>query len=81
MAQLDKVDKAIRRICDEWPVEPYWIYTTPDNGKHVYRAMRTDVCPEVFKDSFGQPIKQLCSVNGKNVARDEDYGKQEIHTW
>ena len=43
--------------------------------------MRTDVCPEVFKDSYGQPVKQLCTVNGEHVARDEDYGKQEIHKW
>jgi|TARA_A100001011_G_scaffold390343_2_gene473620 hypothetical protein len=81
MPQLDKVEQAIRRIVNEWPKNPRWIYTTPDNGKHVYRAMRTDVCPEVFKDSYGQPVKQLCTVNGEHVARDEDYGKQEIHKW
>lgn len=78
---MDKLDKAIKRICDEWPIEPHWIYTTPDKGKHVYRAMRNDVCPECFRDSHGQPIKQLITVNGRTVARDEDYGKQEKHTW
>ena len=39
--------------------------------------MRSDICPEEFKDSHGQPIKQICSVNGEQVARDEDYGTQE----
>lgn len=81
MAKLDKVDKAIRRICDEWPVEPYWIYTTPDNGNHVFRAMRTDVCPDCFRDPYGQPIKQLYKKGEEIVGCDEDYGKQEIHTW
>lgn len=72
---MDDLDLAERRLKGDWPKNPYWIYTTPDNGKHVYRAMRTDVCPEIFKDSYGQPMKQLCSVNGENVAHDEDYGK------
>ena len=74
---MDNFDRAVERIKGNWPSNPYWIYTTPDYGKHVYIAMRSDVCPEVFKDSQGQPVKQLCSVNGEHVARDEDYGKQE----
>ena len=53
-------------------------YYRADNGKTVYRAMRSDICPEEFKDSYGQPMKQICSVNGEQVARDEDYGTQEI---
>ena len=40
--------------------------------------MRTDVCPECFKDSHGQPAKQLYKIDDKVVARDEDYGTQEI---
>jgi len=76
---MDVLDRAERRLKGEWPSNPRWIYTTPDNGKHVYRAMRTDVCPDVFKDTSGQPYKQLCSIDGINVARDEDYGTQEKH--
>jgi hypothetical protein len=76
---MDRFDKAIKRIKGEWPKDPIpWIFTTPDNGKTVYRAMRSDICPEEFKDSYGQPMKQICSVNGEQVARDEDYGTQEI---
>lgn len=76
---MDNFDKAIKRIKGEWPKEPIpWIFTTPDKGKTLYRAMRSDVCPEEFKDSSGQSRKQLYSVNGEKVARDEDYGKQEI---
>ena len=74
---MDKLDRAVKRLTDDWPANPYWIFTTPDGGKNVYRAMRTDVCPEGFRDSNGQPIKQLHSVNGKVVARDEDYGIKE----
>ena len=79
MDDPDKVDIAIRRLVNEWPRNPYWIYTSPDNGKTVYRAMRNDVCPEVFRDSAGQPVRQKYTVNGKVVARDEDYGTQEKH--
>ena len=76
---MDNFDKAIKRIKGEWPKDPIpWIFTTPDKGKTLYRAMRSDVCPEEFKDSSGQSRKQLYSVNGEKVARDEDYGKQEI---
>jgi hypothetical protein len=71
---MDALDHAERRLKYNWPKDPYWIYTTPDNGKTVYRAMRTDVCPEVFKDSSGQPIKQKYSVNGNVIALDKDYG-------
>lgn len=78
---MDKLDKAIRRIVNEWPSEPYWIYTSPDNGKHIYRAMRTDVCPDCFRDPTGQPIKQLYKKGEEVVGRDEDYGEQEIHKW
>ena len=76
---MDNFDKAIKRIKGECPKDPIpWIFTTPDKGKTLYRAMRSDVCPEEFKDSSGQSRKQLYSVNGEKVARDEDYGKQEI---
>ena len=74
---MDKLDRAVKRLTDDWPANPYWIFTTPDGGKNVYRAMRPDVCPECFQDSYGQPLKQLYSVNGNVVARDEDYGIQE----
>lgn len=68
------MDIAERRLKGTWPKNPYWIYTTPDNGHTVYRAMRTDVCPDIFKDSYGQPIKQLYSVDGEIVAHDDNYG-------
>ena len=72
---MDKFDKAIKRIKGEWPKEPIpWIFTTPDNGKTVYRAMRSDICPEEFKDSYGQPIKQLYQQGGIQVGFDNAYG-------
>jgi len=74
---MDKLDRAVKRLTDDWPANPFWIYTSPDGGKNVYRAMRTDVCPEGFRDSNGQPMKQLHSIDGKIVARDEDYGFKE----
>ena len=75
---MDNFDYAVKRITGEWPKNPYWIYTTPDKEKTLYRSMRTDVCPECFKDSHGQPAKQLYKIDDKVVARDEDYGTQEI---
>jgi hypothetical protein len=74
---MDKLDRAVKRLTDDWPANPFWIYTTPDNGKNVYRAMRTDVCPEEFLDYTGQPMRQLFSVDGKIVACDSDYGIKE----
>jgi len=76
---MDVLDHAERRLRGDWPMNPFWIYTSPDNGKHVYRAMRTDVCPDVFRDIHGQPIRQLYSVDGNVVATDDDYGTQEKH--
>ena len=65
---MDKFDKAIKRIKGEWPKDPIpWIFTTPDNGKTLYRAMRSDVCPDEFKDSHGQSRKQLYSVDGNKL--------------
>lgn len=81
MSKNEKIDYAIKRICFDWPANPYWIYTSPDRGKTVYRAMRTDVCPDIFKDSYGQPIKQLYTIDGKVVSKDSDYGKEEIKKW
>jgi len=78
---MDKFDHAVKRIKGEWPANPYWIYTTPDNGKTLYRNMRSDVCPECYKDSNGQAPRQLYKVDDKVVARDEDYGTKEIETW
>ena len=64
---MDKLDKAIRRICDNWPSEPCWIFTSPD-GSTVYRSMRTDVCPEEFKNAYagyitGFPDSEFLIVN------------------
>ena len=75
---MDKLDRAVKRLTDDWPSNSFWIYTSPDGGNRVYRAMRTDVCPEHFKDINGQPIKQLYSIDGTIVAVDRDYGTQEI---
>ena len=77
---MDKLDKAIRRITDDWPAEPYWIFTSPDGNK-VYRQMRQDVCPEVFKNTKGTPNKQLYSIDGVVVGKDEDYGDKENKAW
>jgi len=78
---MDKLDKAVRRLTDDWPSNPFWIYTTPDRGSRVYRAMRTDVCPEHFRDIHGQPIRQLYSIDGTVVAVDQDYGIKEKTEW
>ena len=80
MENVDAVEKAIRRICDEWPSEPRWIYTSPDGDK-IYRQMRTDVCPEIFKNKKGEPNKQLLILNGIIVGKDEDYGNKENMAW
>ena len=77
---MDKLDKAIRRIVDEWPSEPHWIYTSPDGNK-VYRQMRHDVCPDIFRNKKGIPNKQLYSIKGEVVGRDEDYGDKENIAW
>ena len=50
MAKPDPVEEAMKRICLDWPKKPYWIYTSPDQDK-VYRQMRRDVCPELFKNN------------------------------
>lgn len=72
---MDKLDKAVARIRGEWPSEPIpWIFTTPDRGETVYRAIRTDVCPDIFKDSYGQPVKQLYQQGGIQVGFDNTYG-------
>jgi hypothetical protein len=72
---MDKLDKAVARIRGEWPSDPIpWIFTTPDQGKTVYRAIRTDVCPDIFKDSHGQPVKQLYQEGGIQVGFDNTYG-------
>lgn len=77
---MDKLDKAIKRITMDWPADPYWIYTSPDQNK-VYRQMRQDVCPEVFKNAKGTPNKQLYSIGGVVVGKDEDYGNKENTAW
>ena len=74
---MDNFDRAVERIKGTWPADPCWIFTSPDNGETVFRNMRSDVCPECFRDSNGQPARQLYSLNGKVVSRYEDYGKQE----
>jgi hypothetical protein len=43
--------------------------------------MRQDVCPEEFKNSKGTPNKQLYSIDGKIVGKDEDYGNKENKAW
>jgi hypothetical protein len=80
MENVDSVEKAIRRICDEWPSDPRWIYTSPDGDK-VYRQMRTDTCPDIFKNKKGEPNKQLYSISGVIVGKDEDYGNKENIAW
>ncbi|MDA8842150.1 hypothetical protein N9N08_00560 [bacterium] len=77
---MDKLDKAIKRITMDWPAEPRWIYTSPDQKK-VYRQMRHDVCPKEFKNSKGTPNKQLYSIDGVVVGKDEDYGNKENKAW
>ena len=77
---MDKLDKAIKRITMDWPKNPHWIYTSPDK-KHVYRQMRQDVCPEEFKNDKGTPNKQLFSIDGVRVGKDEDYGNKENRAW
>jgi hypothetical protein len=77
---MDKLDRAIKRITMDWPANPHWIYTSPDQIK-VYRHMRQDVCPEEFKNSKGTPNKQLYSIDGKIVGKDENYGDKENRAW
>ena len=80
MDDADTMEKAIRRICDEWPSDPRWIFTSPDGNK-VYRQMRRDVCPDVFKNDKGEPNKQLYTIGGVVVGKDEDYGNKENIAW
>ena len=80
MDDADTMEKAIRRICDEWPSDPRWIFTSPDGDK-VYRQMRRDVCPDIFKNSKGEPNKQLYTIGGVVVGKDEDYGNKENIAW
>ena len=80
MDDADTMEKAIRRICDEWPSDPHWIFTSPDGDK-VYRQMRRDICPDIFKNKKGQPNKQLYSISGVIVGKDEDYGNKENMAW
>jgi hypothetical protein len=80
MDDADTMEKAIRRICDEWPSDPRWIFTSPDGDK-VYRQMRTDVCPDIFKNDKGEPNKQLYSIGGVVVGKDKDYGNKENIAW
>ena len=80
MDDADTMEKAIRRICDEWPSNTRWIFTSPDGDK-VYRQMRRDVCPDVFKNDKGEPNKQLYTIGGVVVGKDEDYGNKENIAW
>ena len=80
MDDADTMEKAIRRICDEWPSDPCWIFTSPDGDK-VYRQMRRDVCPDIFKNDKGEPNKQLYTIGGVVVGKDEDYGNKENIAW
>ena len=80
MDDADTMEKAIRRICDEWPSNPRWIFTSPDGDK-VYRQMRTDICPDIFKNDKGEPNKQLYTIGGVVVGKDEDYGNKENIAW
>lgn len=80
MDDADTMEKAIRRICDEWPSNPRWIFTSPDGNK-VYRQMRKDVCPDIFKNDKGEPNKQLYTIGGVVVGKDEDYGNKENIAW
>lgn len=80
MEKPDPVEEAIKRILLEWPKNPHWIFTSPDRVK-VYRQMRTDVCPELFKNTKGTPNRQLYSVGGLVVGKDEDYGNKENRAW
>ena len=27
---MDKLDRAVKRLTDDWPANPYWIFTSPD---------------------------------------------------
>jgi hypothetical protein len=47
----------------------------------VYRSMRQDVCPEIFKNDKGTPNKQLYTVNSEVVGKDNDYGNKENKAW
>jgi len=78
MSKNDKIDYAVKRICFDWPANPYWIYTSPDQGKTIFRAMRIDVCPDIFKDSHGVPLRQLYKKDGEIVGLDKNYGKESI---
>ena len=51
---MDNFDRAVERIKGTWPADPCWIFTSPDNGETVFRNMRSDVCPECFRDSNGK---------------------------
>lgn len=75
---MDDLERAERRLKGAWPKDPHWIFTSPDHGKHVYRSMRSDVCPDCFLDTDGKPFKQLYSIDNKIVGKDIDYGK--LHT-
>tara|TARA_R110000868_G_scaffold312040_1_gene572989 strand:- start:452 stop:700 length:249 start_codon:yes stop_codon:yes gene_type:complete len=75
---MDKLDKAVARIRGEWPSDPIpWIYTTPDKGRTIYRAIRSDVCPEIYKGKDGQSFKQLYKIDDKIVGFDNTYGDEE----
>ena len=80
MEKPDPVDEEMKRFCLDWPKNPDWIYTSPDRHK-VYRQMRQDVCPELFKNEKGTPNKQLYSIGGVVVGKDEDYGNKENRAW
>ena len=80
MDDTDKVEEAIKRIVLEWPRNPRCIYTSPD-GVNVYRSMRTDICPDIFKNDKGTPNKQLYKVNDVVVGKDRDYGNKENKAW
>ena len=43
--------------------------------------MRRDICPDIFKNKKGQPNKQLYSISGVIVGKDEDYGNKENMAW
>tara|TARA_B100000927_G_scaffold170616_1_gene137588 strand:+ start:724 stop:966 length:243 start_codon:yes stop_codon:yes gene_type:complete len=80
MDDANKMEKAMKRICLDWPKNPHWIFTSPDGDK-IYRQMRTDVCPDVFKNDKGEPNKQLYTIGGVVVGKDEDYGNKENIAW
>ena len=59
MSENDKIDYAVKRICFDWPANPYWIYTSPDGGKTVYRRKHGDTTQEEIGNIYEQKAAEL----------------------